>query len=217
MGTPFVIYCCHNDDKRQRSTMSVLDAFAEHINAHVKASVSMVDGNACFPDTRLFLHEVIAQSSNNGVCSFDSILNHISKIENYNRIRRSGKTSKLKDSEIPIIEAWKKSNCEDISPSLSGKVVIVSDNSVRVILGHNGAHGVSYGRFAFLIEDYKNILWHEAAHLIGADDHYCKKDVYRAKPKCQNPDLCIMQWNPSDKPCSFCEQSIREIAEYFLK
>jgi len=66
------------------------------------------------------------------------------------------------------------------------------------------------------VDHYKNILWHEIAHLFGAYEHY-REDDYKATSECEDPDSCIMQRNPGRKLCEFCGQSKREMHRYFCE
>jgi len=78
-----------------------------------------------------------------------------------------------------------------------------------------GAHGIQTDcQFAFLKECYLNIIWHETAHLFGAEDHYVKGNEYRMISECSDPDNCLMQWDPADKDVVFCSKTLEEIRNY---
>ena len=104
--------------------------------------------------------------------------------------------------------------------SVHGDILIIADRKFKKIVGENvvsGAHGVrmigNRGNGVVLyIKAYKNIIWHEAAHLLGAKDHYnLNSDGHEAIQDCLNPKNCVMQWNAGD---TFCEKCIDEIRTY---
>jgi hypothetical protein len=98
---------------------------------------------------------------------------------------------------------------------------MIVDRRFKRIVGENvvpGAHGVrmtgKWGELVLYIKGYKEIIWHEAAHLLGAEDHYNPNSSFHETTRvCLNPDNCVMQWNRGD---TFCEKSIDEI-RYYLK
>jgi hypothetical protein len=107
--------------------------------------------------------------------------------------------------------------------SVNGHVLMIVDRKFESILGENvvpGAHGVRKYVFhanclVLYIKGYKEIIWHEAAHLLGAEDHYNpNSNSHEAIQDCLNPNNCIMQWNPGD---TFCEKSIDEIRNCLSK
>jgi hypothetical protein len=191
MNERLIVYSCHDDATKHSATMEHLRDFATEVAAISGrgTKIEVVDGNARFRQTRVFLRTAVSKASANGSCDFDFLRDHIRR--------------RLRGGEM--------------SDSLSGKVVIVSDTNVFSIVGSK-AHGITEfkGQFCFLVKNYKNILWHEAAHLFGADDHY-REDNQGARPECEHPDFCIMQWDPAGKPCAFCDQSKREIQKYLAE
>ena len=52
----------------------------------------------------------------------------------------------------------------------------------------------------------KNI-WHEVAHLLGAEDHYGD-----GMNRCKNPDRCIMTYGKTEGV--LCEEALAEIRNY---
>jgi len=102
-----------------------------------------------------------------------------------------------------------------ISESLRIKTLICVEQNRLRIKGQPNAHGLSEsnGRYAVVIKSYRNIVWHEVAHLFGSDDHYIENDVYKMKEKCTNKQLCVMQYDPGDKPCTFCSAALKEISD----
>jgi hypothetical protein len=53
-------------------------------------------------------------------------------------------------------------------------------------------------------------IWHEVAHLLGAEDHYDSMDEnHKALPICGDPDKCIMTWGKEEGV--LCEATLAEI------
>ena len=62
----------------------------------------------------------------------------------------------------------------------------------------------------------KHVIWHETAHLLGADDHYKEKEPYKMKKICKDPTNCIMRYVSLEKN-SFCDRVKKEIDKYLNK
>lgn len=128
--------------------------------------------------------------------------------------------SKILNSEIhfdDLCSNLRKAN-DDISQSLKIKTLICLEKGLR-FKNQSGAHGLSEfnGRYAVLLKVYKNIVWHEVAHLFGADDHYIENDTAKMKKQCSAKKKCVMQYDPSEKPCCFCSTAIEEIRSNMIK
>lgn len=73
-------------------------------------------------------------------------------------------------------------------------------------------YGATCGSFAAVYRlDYKVTIWHEALHLLGADDCYEQDNPRKKKPQCKL-DGCIMEWNPPESTCEnwpfLCDKNI---------
>ena len=53
----------------------------------------------------------------------------------------------------------------------------------------------------------KKNIWHEVAHLLGAEDHYGD-----GMNRCKNPDRCIMTYGKTEGV--LCEEALAEIRNY---
>ncbi len=104
-------------------------------------------------------------------------------------------------------------NREDLSRSLlTARTFICREEKGLRFKDDPSYHGLTAPRFfAVAIKSYKNIIWHEAGHLFGADDHYCRERVYEMSPECTDRESCVMQFNPGSKSCCFCTKAIDEI------
>jgi hypothetical protein len=70
-------------------------------------------------------------------------------------------------------------------------------------------HGLTAPNFfAVVVESYRGIVWHEAAHLFGADDHYRSENPGEMKQQCTNKVSCVMRYEPGG---IFCTEAVREI------
>ncbi len=62
----------------------------------------------------------------------------------------------------------------------------------------------------------KNGVFHEALHLLGADECYREDDPYQKKPDC-NRDGCIMEYEPTENTCEdwpfLCDKNVRIIRD----
>jgi len=77
----------------------------------------------------------------------------------------------------------------------------IRESHQRARWGYTGDY-VNYVRGALFAAVYKPdnkfIIWHEALHLLGADDCYDENNLYQKKPDCDFPDG-IMQYAPTPK------------------
>lgn len=95
------------------------------------------------------------------------------------------------------------------------RTIIVLPTSNIVFRNFPGAHGVCMGeKFVVLSRVYRNIIWHETAHLFGAEDHYQKQKPTFMKDICTEKEVCVMQWDPGNKDVIFCTRSIQEMTDY---
>lgn len=83
--------------------------------------------------------------------------------------------------------------------------VIIGDT---IPTGHNYWGEALTGFVAVIIKQNRVNIWHEIAHLFGAEDHY---DQESKNAICLNK-TCIMQYGKSEG--EFCAQSIKEITDY---
>ena len=62
----------------------------------------------------------------------------------------------------------------------------------------------------------KVAVWHEALHLLGADDCYIEDDPYQKKPDCEL-DGCIMEYAPLESTCEnwpfLCDENIKKLKD----
>lgn len=128
------------------------------------------------------------------VFTYDDI--HVAHIFN-NIMRKHGKRGPLLDNfsfQYSVNEAFNEKK----------KVVIIGENFRTV-----APWGDAWEIIAIISTIYKVAIWHEVAHLLGADDYY----DYDTKAKVDNCKLekCIMQYGC----CSFefCDQAVLEINE----
>lgn len=82
------------------------------------------------------------------------------------------------------------------------KVAIISES-----LKTEYPWGEAWEMITFIKNKEKANIWHEIAHLLGADDHY-ERDTTAAKDTCGLDD-CIMQYGKLS--LVFCEKAINEI------
>jgi len=67
--------------------------------------------------------------------------------------------------------------------------------------------GESDGYFAVITYVQEKNIWHEVAHLLGAEDHYGD-----GLNRCKNPDRCIMTYGNTEG--GLCEATLAEIKSY---
>jgi hypothetical protein len=130
--------------------------------------------------------------------------------------------SKIINSEIHFDDLCKnlrKAMKNDVSQSLKIRTLICLEKNGLRFKNQPAAHGLSEcnGRYAVVLRSYKNIIWHEAAHLFGADDHYIENSRYKMKEKCSAHESCSMQFDPGDKQCYFCSTAVEEIRNNMFK
>lgn len=218
MDNQLIVYSCHKDQDRHARTVEHLRAFADWVNGTCRpnAPVRPVDGNKEFPATTDLLREALRKLRRaDGSCPFDNGFRRFVDMAGRNGSKRHDCSA----DELGMVALWDNRGTTEIASSLSGKLVVVSDETVTSITGARHAHGIAEfgGTLCLLVRDYRNILWHETAHLFGADDHYDEKNR-TATPKCEAANLCIMQWDPGhNEHCRFCDQSITEVNTYFAK
>lgn len=192
---------------------SILDhivKFKSELSTNIKqfSKLEIINGGVKFKSTYHFINYLI--KSINTEINFNDlcwILRNVSK----NRLQLvSGKFLQV----YRFFEDDKDIDTDEISQSLTIKTLICLGGSGLKFKGQSYLHGLSEsnGRYAVVIKSYKNIVWHEVAHLFGADDHYIENDTSKMKEKCPDKVSCIMQYDPGDKPCSFCSTSLKEIS-----
>lgn len=222
MSERLVVYSCHENQQEHNDAVRHVRDFVRELNTCCANgdSVQVVNGNEEFAATRYLLREaVLSLRQADGSCPFDDGFRefvHTAKAYS-NGSRRHADGRVVSADQLRMVSLWAKHATGEIASSLSDKVVVVSDETVTSITEARRAHGIAEfcGDVCFLVRVYKNILWHEAAHLFGARDHY--DDNHRATQKCKAPNLCLMQWDPGDKKCEFCAQSIKEMQTYFAE
>ncbi len=226
MNERIIVYSCHDNGSEHNDTMRCLRAFAVYVKTNCAdgVGVEVVDGNKKSLATRNLLREArLMLRRGDGSCPFDDGFEEFVQMAKrcWGGSRPCRHQQDLSSDEAKMAALWEKRGTSEITSSFSGNVVVISDKSITSIKGKRGAHGTSRGQLCFLIRgDYRNILWHEAAHLFGADDHYDEHnhgpiegcmDWLRGPGKLS----CIMQWNPGENECSFCDRSISEMQRYF--
>jgi hypothetical protein len=84
---------------------------------------------------------------------------------------------------------------------------------------------LSFMRENFLCAVYKPnskvTVWHEALHLLGADDCYIVEDNHVRKKPCCNLDGCIMEYGAPENTCEkrpfLCERNVKKLKELAKK
>jgi hypothetical protein len=197
--------------------MEHLRVFADWVNGTCRPDVAVrpVDGNKEFPATTDLLREAMRILRRaDGSCPFDDGFRKFVDMPGRNGSKRHDCSA----DELGMVALWENRGTPEIASSLSGKLVVISNETVTSITEAQQADGIAVfrGELCLLVRDYRNILWHEAAHLFGAHDHYDENRT--ATPECEAANLCIMQWDPGhDESRRFCDQSITEMNTYFVE
>jgi hypothetical protein len=225
MSERLIVYSCHGNAKDHNGTMGHLRDFAMKLNTSCTndMGVEVADGNEESPATSSLLREaMLILRRDDGSCPFDDGLEELVQMATRHCDRSKPRRDKadLSLDRRRMVALWDERGTREIASSLSDRVFVVSDKRVTSITGKGEAHGTARGQLCFLVRDYKNILWHEAAHLFGAEDHY---DEHNHEPTRGCMDWshprrewsCIMQWDPGKKDCWFCPRAIKEIQRYF--
>ena len=89
-------------------------------------------------------------------------------------------------------------NQEEAVAPLPGLIVYCPEDSAPAQAGRDGEPtaewGVACGRLAAVWKpDHPGLVWHEALHLLGAEDCYCRGCL--ASPTCERSN-CVMQFVP---------------------
>ncbi|MGA1980432.1 MAG: hypothetical protein ABSG99_07740 [Sedimentisphaerales bacterium] len=82
-------------------------------------------------------------------------------------------------------------------------------------------YGANHGFFSAVYKpNSKVIVWHEALHILGADDCY-KEDNPTQKKLCCKLDGCIMEYNPPESTCEnrpfLCDRNVKKLKEFAKK
>lgn len=189
--------------------------FKSELSTKIKhfSELEIINGGVRFKSTYHFIDHLIRPM--NAEIDFDNlcrILRNVSKNE-----------LQLIRDKFPqaykFFEDNKNIDTNEISQSLTIKTLICLRKSGLKFKGQSYAHGLSElnGRYAVVIKSYKNIVWHEVAHLFGAGNHYIENDTSKMEEKCSDKALCVMQYDPGDKRCSFCSTSLKEISDKMFK
>ncbi|MCK4292909.1 MAG: hypothetical protein KAY65_06915 [Planctomycetes bacterium] len=92
------------------------------------------------------------------------------------------------------------------------------DSHIAVAAQRKAPHAKRGATCAFLAAVYslnsKSTIFHEALHLLGADDCYIEDKPCQKKPDC-NFERCIMDYNPAEQWCEnwpfICERNIEQL------
>lgn len=112
---------------------------------------------------------------------------------------------------------------------LGGTDVVVTDKHIQslgmdyyvqgksmVFVGENLATknpwGDAWGSMCVIRKVEKAVIWHEIAHLLGAEDHY--SESYLATENCKKED-CLMRYGILEG--DFCHQTIIEIKKLMME
>jgi len=88
--------------------------------------------------------------------------------------------------------------------------IIITGNHYQLEAPYGVALGSIFeGGICINCNTQKNSLWHETAHLLGADDHYNETKNYQSKG-CSDPRNCLMQWD-SLKGSIFCSNVLSQL------
>lgn len=99
-----------------------------------------------------------------------------------------------------------------IIPPAFFNAIIITGKKYKLEIPFGVASGeINEGGICINCNTSKESIWHETAHLLGADDHY-GKTAY----KCKNPTDCFMQYNATQGSC-FCSESVKEIEKCLRK
>jgi len=181
------------------------------INIEQFSELEIINGNSEFTNTYRFIDSLIEPM--NTEIDFDSLCDFLTRV-------RRNEIQLIRDvypQAYGFFASNKNIDTNIISQSLETKTLICLEKSGLKFKEHTGAHGLSGRRYAVTIKLYKNIVWHEVAHLFGADEHYVKNDKYKMKEKCTNKELCVMRYDPGIKLCSFCSTAQEEIRNGVFK
>lgn len=194
-----------------------LNEFKNDISKNIRdfSKLDIINGEEKYRDTYCFINHIIEKMIQDSKIFFQ----HLTDIL---RSASSDNFQRIKDNLPNVYEFFEHNKHADknkISESLRFKTLICVEGENLSINENADAHGYAEGngRYAVLVKSYKNIIWHEVAHLFGADDHYIENDVCKMKEKCANKELCVMQYDPRDKPCSFCSTAIMEMRTACIK
>jgi|GEM_PF-4466471 len=113
---------------------------------------------------------------------------------------------------------------EEVSNIIGFKVPMVQFDKSIVVVGNKydlgqGRYGVAHRGGVLCINKFleKKSIWHETAHLLGADDHYCEDEHEKVIKRCgdygKKKKVCLMQWD-SLKGADFCIESLKDIKYY---
>ena len=105
-------------------------------------------------------------------------------------------------------------NARKRMPGLTKRAIICIEQSGLRFKENADWHGLAGDGFCAVVlqpykNPYKNIVWHEVAHLFGAKDHY--PNGIEGAPKCTAKESCVMQYDPGAKQCFFCSEALKEI------
>ena len=164
-----------------------LQSLKADLSTHILdfATLGITDGERCHKDTHRFIGDLVRRMGSE--INFDNM----------------------------VRDLWDE---RERMPGLTTRTIICVEQSGLRFKENADWHGLTGDGFCAVVlqpykNPYKNIVWHEVAHLFGAEDHYnCTNKTERA-PQCTagEEEECIMQYDPGTKQCLFCSGALQEI------
>lgn len=226
MSSELIIYNYQTSRVKQELILQYIRELLENLHSN-KIDVDflqIVDGNKLYPSTFNLIGKILKYWSNDyhdlsTVCiyySFFGLYSYLKQrnIKNFDFINQicnpsSKKQQKqIRDDLINLVES-------DTKPNFFNSIIITG-NLYKLEAPHGVAIGdILEGGICLNSNMHRNSIWHETAHLLGANDHYDKSNHYQSI-HCDDSNNCLMQWD-SLKGNRFCKNSLTEIYNHLEK
>ncbi len=169
------------------------------------SKLSVIDGNNCYTETYNAIGKIIDDFGPN--LDTSKIYLYLYFLNDCGRNKQDKMCYGLNDKELQYLK--KEFGGNDYKGTLFNSIIIAGAN-----IQLNSSYGeamwnIIEGGLCINVNVAKKSIWHEVAHLLGADDHY-DKDTKKPKKICTDHLNCLMQWN-STQGKHFCSKSIAEI------
>ncbi len=223
MATDLILYNYCTSLISQEKAYVYLEEFLDVLEEKGVAvnTIKLQDGNKLYPSTHKLIREIMDfwyKRSLTGKmpvqelhCSFyflKKYLNH-----------------ELKDLEPLILDCFPDSEAirsslisflvsEKIQPAFFNSVLITGDlYNLEYPFGVEFHKDSISGRICINANLEKKSIWHETAHMLGADDHYVREtETETEECICPTGKNCLMAWDSLDM--NFCQHSICEMQKY---
>jgi len=207
---------CSEDEIKCETGVDYIRALIERLKKDIPEAENLPgpeNGNANYPESRdliLRVMDCVAKHNRSKRLEYEDLRVTLREMSNY----LSGDTTRdfalfLRDGLWDPIERIART--VDFEPEFYVSILLTGQ---RYDLHFPYGVATMGGAFCLNRNVERLSIWHETAHLLGADDHYDKQ--HQPIRECTLKERCIMQWI-STLGHDFCSFAIKQMSEFLAK